>query len=95
MKTRRSDEFRGKWRQHMDVIADLLRAIRARYKDAKKSGTIHTDKRSDGSEWYCIHDLSVSDWMDRTRSQILQLFSEICQEAGVPAPVFPRFRPGY
>jgi hypothetical protein len=85
----------SKWRQHMDVIADLLRAIRARYEDAKKSGAIHTDKRPDGTEWYCIHDHSVSDWMDSTRSQILQLFSEVCQEAGVTAPAFPRFRPGY
>jgi hypothetical protein len=54
----------------------------------------NVSKRSDGSEWYCIHDRNVSDWMDSTRSQILQLFSEICQEAGVTAPVFPRFRPG-
>jgi hypothetical protein len=82
-----------KWRQHMDVIADLLRAIRARYEDAKKNGVIHTDERSDGMEYYCIHDPSISEWMDSTRSQILQMFSEICKEAAVQAPVFPRFRP--
>lgn len=44
-----------KWRQHMDAISDLLRAIRARYADAKKNGTIHTDRRNDATEWYCIH----------------------------------------
>jgi len=82
-----------KWRQHMDVIADLLRAIRARYEDAKKNGVIHTNARSDGKENYCIHDPSISEWMDSTRSQILQMFSEICKEAAVQAPVFPRFRP--
>ena len=82
-----------KWRQHMDVIADLLRAIRARYEDAKRNGTIQTDRRPDGTEWYCINDPSISEWMDSTRSQILQIFSEICKEASVTAPVFPRFHP--
>ena len=83
----------AKWRQHMDVIADLLRAIRARYRDAKQTGVIHTNKHADGPESYCINDHTVSDWMDSTRSQILQLFSEVCEEAGVTAPIFPRFHP--
>ena len=83
----------AKWRQHMDVIADLLRAIRARYEDAKKNGIIHTNARDDGTEWYCIHDQNIAAWMDSTRSQVLQIFSETCKEAGVQAPVFPRFRP--
>jgi hypothetical protein len=79
-----------KWRQHMDVIADLLRAIRSRYSDAKKHGTIHTSAHPDGSEFYCIHDRNLAEWMDSTRSQILEMLAEVCTEAGVTAPMFPR-----
>jgi len=83
----------AKWRDQMDVIADLLRALRARYAGAKKKGIIHGEARNDGTEYYCIHDSSIADWMDSTRAQILQIFSELCKEAGVQAPVFPRFHP--
>jgi len=81
------------WRQKMDVIADLLRAIRSRFKEAKATNAIHTHSNRDGTEFYCIHDHEVSNWMDFTRSQILTLFGEICAEAGIPAPQFPRHRP--
>jgi len=82
-----------KWRQQMDVITDLLRAVRSRYDDAKRKGVIHVNESPDGRGWYCINDRSISDWMDSTRSQVLQMFGEICGEAGVHAPVFPRHRP--
>jgi len=80
----------SKWRERMDVIADLLRAIRSRYEDGKKKGAIHVNGHPDGTEFYCIHDREIADWMDSTRSQILEIFSEISTEAGVHAPVFPR-----
>lgn len=82
----------SKWRQNMDVIADMLRAIRSRYAEAKKNGTIHTNARPDNSEFYCIHDRNLAEWMDSTRAQILQMLSELCKEAGVDAPIFPRPR---
>ena len=78
------------WRQKMDAVVDLLRAIRSRYEFAVRSGQIHVSDRTDGDAFYCIHDPEIADWMDASRAQALQLFSEICQEAGVQAPVFPR-----
>lgn len=74
----------------MDVVADLLRAIRSRYDDARKKGAIHVNAHPDGTEFYCINDREIGDWMDSTRSQVLQIFSEICNEAGIQASVFPR-----
>ena len=82
-----------KWRQQMDVIADLLRAIRSRYRDAKKNGSIHTNANSDGLEFYCIHDPALADWMDGTRAEIIKLLGDICKEAGVSSPIFPRTIP--
>lgn len=79
-----------RWREQMDVIVDLLRALRSRYAQAKKFGLISIDKRSDGTEFYCIYDRSIAEWMDQTRSEILQMFSAIASEAHVRAPIFPR-----
>ena len=79
----------SKWRERMDVIADLLRAIRSRYEDGRRKGAIHVNGRSDGTEFYCIHNREIADWMDSTRAQILEIFSELSTEAGVHAPVFP------
>ncbi len=76
----------------MDVIADLMRAIRARYEDGKLKGLIHVNKQPNGREFYCIHDSEIADWMDSTRSQILQIFGEVSDEAGVHSPTFPRHR---
>lgn len=79
-----------KWRQQMDAISDLLRAIRSRYEDARGKGTIHVSDQPGGREFYCIHDPEIADWMDSTRSQILQIFAEVCAEAGIQAHTFPR-----
>ena len=79
------------WREQMDVIVDSLRALRSRYAQAKKSGLIVVDQRSDGTEWYCIHDHSIADWMDQTRSEIMRIFSSVADEAGVRSPSFPRY----
>jgi hypothetical protein len=80
----------SKWHRQMDVISNLVRAIRSRYEDAKKKGVIHVNAHPDGSEFYCINDREIADWMDSTRSQILKIFSELSTEAGVHAPMFPR-----
>jgi len=82
-----------KWRQQMDAIVDLLRAIRARYKLAKKGGQIHVHANPDGREFYCIHDPAIAEWMDSTRRQILEMFSETCSDAGLPPIPFPRHFP--
>lgn len=69
----------------MDTISDLLRAIRSRYEDARKRGLIHSH-----NQFYCFHDPELAEWMDETRCQVLAVFGEVCKEAGVPAPYFPR-----
>jgi hypothetical protein len=82
----------AEWRQQMDVVVDLLRAIRSRYDDALKRGVIHGSGRSGWDDYHCIHDPELADWMDGTRSQVLKVFSEVCKEAGVPLIAFPRHR---
>lgn len=83
---------RTDWRQRMDLIVDLLRAIRSRYDDARKTGAIHVSGRPDGDSFYYIRDPAVADWMDQTRSQVLEVFGEICRDAGLTAPTFLRPR---
>jgi hypothetical protein len=80
----------SKWRQQMDVIADLLRAIRSRYEDARLKGTIQVTQQPGDREFYCINDSEIADWMDSTRSQILNIFAEVSEEAGIESRRFAR-----
>jgi len=73
------------WRNQMDTVGDLLRAIRSRYDGAIREGAIRIYGNS-----YCIQDRELAHWMDETRSQILIIFADVCKQAGVVAPVFPR-----
>jgi hypothetical protein len=84
---------RADWRQRMDLIVDLLRAIRSRYDDARKTGAIFVSDSYRGDNFYIIRDADVAEWMDQTRSQVLEVFGEICRDAGLPAPTFPHHRP--
>lgn len=84
---------RADWRQRMDLIVDLLRAIRSRYDDARKTGAIYiSDGYRGGDDFYIIRDRDVAEWMDQTRTQVLEVFGEICREAGTPALIFPHHR---
>lgn len=74
------------WRAQMDVVVDLLRAIRSRYSLAVKLGQIQIGSPHDGRSWYCFRDSSVCVWMDESRSQVIELFSAICTQAGVQPP---------
>lgn len=78
------------WRGQMDVIVDMLRALRSRYAQARRNGGISVDPRSDGTEFYCIYDHDLAIWMDQTRSEIMRLFAAVADEAGVHSPTFPR-----
>jgi len=80
----------AEWRRKLDVVVDLLRAIRSRYADAVKTGAIHVSDRGGGDAFYVIHDDRVAEWMDVTRAEALAVFGDVCRETGVPAPVFPR-----
>lgn len=81
------------WREQMDVVVDLLRAIRSRYDSAIRLKQIHVNSHPDGRSWYCIHDPRLAEWMDSTRVQVLETFTRVAEAAGVHAPRFPRFRP--
>lgn len=81
------------WREQMDVIVDLLRAIRSRYDGARKQGVIHGHERADGIDYYCIHNADLANWIGDTRTQVLSILGEICTEASIAAPVFPRRLP--
>lgn len=74
------------WRTQMDVIVDLLRAIRSRYSLALKLGQIQVGQPHNGLSWYCVSDSSVSDWMDGSRTQVIELFSAVCKDAGIQPP---------
>ncbi len=78
------------WREKMDVIVDLLRAIRSRYALAIEQGQIDVGVERGGRQTYCVQDRTVAHWMDETRAEIIVVFSELCAEAGIPSLIFPR-----
>jgi hypothetical protein len=78
------------WRERMDVIVDMLRALRARYADAVKGHEITLGIAQNGQRFYAIHSDSLGEWMDNTRYEIIVIFSGIYKEAGVPPLSFPR-----
>jgi hypothetical protein len=78
------------WRNKMDGIVDLLRAIRSRYVLAVQLGQIRLGGEDHGRQCYLLRDPQIGEWMDDTRIEILRLFSELCNEAGIPSPNFPR-----
>ncbi len=80
------------WREQMDVVVDLLRAIRSRYDSAVRLNQIHVNAHDNRRSWYCIHDPTLAEWMDTTRAQVLEIFGQVAQAAGVPSPRFPRAR---
>lgn len=84
------------WREKMDIIVDLLRAIRSRYSLAVQTGQIHLGSEHHGRQFYDIRDWQVAEWMNGTRAEIIRLFSDLCEEAGIPSLHFPRsFRRRY
>lgn len=78
------------WRNQMDVIVDLLRAIRSRYALAVRTGQIHLGYQHQDYQFYLIRDRNLAYWMDSSRSEVIQMFAKICEEAGIPPLLFPR-----
>ena len=79
----------------MDVVTDMLRAIRSRYQMAVINKEIYLgSKDSTGKQFYAIHNREVAEWIDTTRAEIIKMFSEICDEAGIPKLHFPHFHRG-
>lgn len=83
---------RSDWRDRMDSIVNMLRAIRSRFDDAIKQGSVHAYGDNDRLI-YSFRDRELADWMDRTRNQILEVFAQVCEEAGVAplSPLGPRY----
>jgi hypothetical protein len=81
------------WREKLNVITEMLNALRERYSLAVKQKEISLSDRSDDTQWYCINNHELSEWFDSTRNEVLKTFSTICSEAGLkPAYMFPRQR---
>jgi hypothetical protein len=78
------------WREKLDTIVDLLRAIRSRYDLAVHDGILHLGHNDGRRQWYCINDHNLAHWMDHTRAQTIELIGSICKEIGVHPPHGPR-----
>ncbi|GAB6275432.1 MAG: hypothetical protein STSR0004_23000 [Peptococcaceae bacterium] len=84
------------WREKLNVIVDMLVALRERYALAIQNKEISISDRKDNTQWYCINNHELSEWFDFTRSEIINIFSDICSEAGLkPDYHFPRYRRGW
>ena len=78
------------WRQKLDAVVDILRAIRSRYDLAVKGGVLHLGGDDGQRQWYCINDHQLAEWMDETRAQAVEIIGEVCREAGATPPHGPR-----
>jgi len=67
----------------MDVIVDMLRALRSQYADAVRTGKIRLISQNMWRQIYDIPERELSNWMNNTRAEILNIFDEICSEAGL------------
>jgi hypothetical protein len=74
------------WRDRLDTIVDLLRAIRSRYDLALQQGQLHVGHDDGQRQSYCIHDHNLAVWMDETRAQAIAIIAELCNDAGVSPP---------
>ena len=74
------------WREKLDTVVDILRAMRSRYDMAIKQGTLHLGHDDGRRQWYCINDRSLAVWMDETRAQAIDIIADLCNEAGVLPP---------
>ena len=71
------------WRSKMDTISQLIRAIRARFREGLRSGAIESTEY-----WGSIKDRELARWFDASRGQVMEMFSDVCDKAGVSPPYF-------
>jgi hypothetical protein len=74
----------SKWRERMNSIVYILRALRSRYEIAVKNDEIYLGKEHEEKQFYHIKKSELAEWMDLTRNEMLELFAEICLEAEIP-----------
>lgn len=81
------------WREKLNVIGDMLSALRRRLKIAKAAGAYST--YGEGEVMYCFSDRQLGEWFDSTREEIVKILSSICEEMGMPGLHFPRNKYGW
>lgn len=75
-------------RDKMDVIVDMLEALRRRLKIAKAEKAYTT--YGDFDVMYCFYDRDLEEWFDRTRDEILKIFASVCKDYGLREMHFRR-----
>ena len=85
----------AQWRDRMDVVAELLRALHRRFEIATRSAEIQVGDLRQGNRFYWIKDRDLLEWMDSTRSELIGVFSQVCSEASIPILRFPTSRRGW
>jgi hypothetical protein len=79
------------WRQAMDTIVDMLRALRSAYTHGVGTDKIYLgQEQSNGQRFYIFRDHELARWFDATRAEIMRVFGDLCNEAGIPTLQFPR-----
>lgn len=80
-------------KQNMDVIVDLLRAIRKRFELAVNNKEIYLGNAYYRNQFYLFKNMELCRWFDLTRVEILKIFEKVCKLAGVNwKSSFPRMR---
>ena len=76
------------WREKLNMITDMLVALRKRLKIAKDENLYSTCGK--GEVMYCFYDRKLEIWFDLTRKEIIKILASICQESGISGLNFPR-----
>lgn len=71
-----------KLRNQMDVITNMLRALRDRYRLAKINGEIHVGNEYEGRQFFVFNNRELIPWFDETRKEILTIFKDACDRIG-------------
>jgi hypothetical protein len=70
-------------RHQITTVVAILRAIRSRYQDAKRTGEITVESRGPGSEVFIINSATLADWFDASRREVLAVFASAVTSAGL------------
>ena len=76
------------WREKLNLIGDMLTALRRRLKIAKAAGAYST--YGEEEVMYCFSDRELGEWFDSTREEIIKILSSICDDMGMSGLYFPR-----
>lgn len=82
----------SEWRDKLALIMDMLVVMRRRLKYARDEQLYHTNMGYNGISFYVFHDHDFADWFDASRFDLINIFSSICEEAGLQTFHFPRKR---